>query len=406
LARSRIHNRNSPRVSHPAGAHAAAAHPVAAHPAAAHPAAAHPAAAHPAAAHPASSPRLVVIAASAGGLLALTELLSRLPADFPAAVAVVQHRGDEAPERLVELLSSATRLKVRHAHDGVVLEPGAVYICPPGMHMTTEHCARLVAGPKVRYVRPNADLMFESAARSYAARALGVVLSGCGSDAALGSLAIAQAGGVVLAQDENTCSFSGMPRNVLKTGAVDQVLAPAELADALQRWVVGRSATALLDVAQPSAAGGKAIKILLVDDHRIVLDGLRVLLEGEPDVVVVGCAEHGEAAIRMASELAPDVVVMDIRMPGLNGVEATRQILVNLPSTKVLALTAESDPRSLDGIFRAGATGCLTKHRAFGELVQAIRSIVDGKVYLSRDIAHLVVRGAISPPRSGRLAPI
>lgn len=343
-----------------------------------------------------SSPRLVVIAASAGGLSSIREVLGALPPDYPAAIALVQHRGDSAPERLVEILASATRLRVCHARDGAALEPGTVYVCPPRVHMTAEHCARLLEAPRIDFVQPNADLMFESVARSYRERALGVVLSGCGADAALGSLAIAQAGGIVLAQDERTSAFAGMPLAAVKTGAVEKVLSPLEIAEALCRWV--RAPTRVADASSPARGAASVIKVLIADDHKIVLEGLRVLLEGEPDLLVVASVEDGAAAVRMSRELSPDVVVMDIRMPGVDGVEATRQILAHAPSIRVVALSAESDTRSVDGIFRAGAAGYLTKQRAFAELVQAIRGVMQGKIYLSREIARLVARGLVAPP--------
>ena len=184
----------------------------------------------------ASSPWLVVIAASAGSLPALFEVLGPLPPDFPAAIAIVKHRGLDEPERLVELLSRQTRLRVCHAQEGAALEPGTVYVCPPGMHMTTEHCVRLLKGPKLRYVRPSADLMFESVGRAYGNRAIGVVLSGCGSDAARGSLAMAHAGAAVLAQDQSTCAFPDMPRAAVELGAVERVGTPLEISELLRHW--------------------------------------------------------------------------------------------------------------------------------------------------------------------------
>jgi two-component system chemotaxis response regulator CheB len=339
-----------------------------------------------------------MIAASAGGLVALKQLLARIPSDFPAAIAIVQHRGPEHPERLVRLLAGSTRLKVCHAHDGVILEAGTVYVCPPRLHMTAEHCARLIEGPKIRFVQPSADLALESVARTYGDRAIAVVLSGAGTDGALGSLAMMRAGGVVLAQDEHTCGFSGMPRTAQSTGAVDQVLSPAELAPALQHWAAGH-----WPAAQHGAAGEQRIKVLIVDDHRIILDGLRVLLDAEPDMTVVAAAEDGAIAVRQAREHAPDVIVMDIRMPGFDGVEATRQILACVPSAKVLALSADTATDSVNGIFRAGACGYLTKHHAFTELAVAIRSVIRGKVYLSSEVAQLVTRGFVTPPLPSRM---
>jgi two-component system, NarL family, response regulator NreC len=111
----------------------------------------------------------------------------------------------------------------------------------------------------------------------------------------------------------------------------------------------------------------------------------------------------GRAAIVAAERYKPEVVVMDIRMPGLDGVEATRQILASVPNTKIVALSADTDARSVDAILRAGATGYLSKHRAFGELVSAIRTVRENKVYLSREAAKLVTSGAVASPVMPRL---
>jgi two-component system, NarL family, invasion response regulator UvrY len=143
---------------------------------------------------------------------------------------------------------------------------------------------------------------------------------------------------------------------------------------------------------------------VLADDHKIVLDGLGVLLDGEPELALVCKAQDGATAVRAALELAPDVVVMDIRMPGIDGIAATSQILAAAPATRVIALSAESDLRSVNGMLQAGASGYLTKHRAFGELVEAIRTVMQGRIYLSREVARMVASGAVKPPtvRSSR----
>jgi two-component system chemotaxis response regulator CheB len=346
-----------------------------------------------------SSPRLVVIAASAGSLPAIMDVLEPLPSDFAAAIALVQHRGPEQPERLIELLARRTRLRVQHAQDGAALEPGTVYVCPPGVHMTTEHCVRLFDGPRLRFVRPNADLMFESVGNAYGERAIGVVLSGAGSDAALGSVAIANAGGVVIAQDLRSCEHASMPKAVLEIGSVDRLLTPVEIAAELLRLVEGLPRTERWQASiDDDRAPPPPIRVVLADDHRMVLDGLRVLLETERDVSVVSHVEDGATAISAAAELQPDVVVMDIRMPGIDGIEATRQILASAPATRIVGLSAESDRVSAAKMFAAGACGYLTKHRAYSELVQAIRTVMRGKVYLSQEIARLVASGAVAPP--------
>jgi chemotaxis response regulator CheB len=333
----------------------------------------------------------------------MRELLSRLPADFPAAIAIVSHRGAEEPERLINILSKATRLRVCHAEDGVLLQAGTVYVCPPHVHMTTEHCLRLFDGPRIRFVRPSADLMLESAARTHGDRALGVVLSGANTDAALGSLAIAQAGGLVLTQDENGCEFAEMPSGTARLG-INRTLAPSAMAEALQRWALSGAEYLPRDTPQRLAA--QKTRVLLVDDHRILLEGLRILLEGELDMQVLALADTGLSAVTLALELAPDVVVMDIRMPLLDGIEATRQILKARPATKIVALSSESEAGAINKLFAAGATGYLTKSHAFGELVQAIRSVVAGGAYLSREVARLVVAGSVTaPPPADKGAP-
>ncbi|MBK9965921.1 MAG: response regulator transcription factor [Holophagales bacterium] len=131
--------------------------------------------------------------------------------------------------------------------------------------------------------------------------------------------------------------------------------------------------------------------ILLVDDHRIVREGLRTLLGQQPDLTVVGEASDGRDAVAQACLLRPDVIVMDIAMPELNGVEATRLILAQLPAVRIVALSMYADRRFVAEILRAGALGYVLKDGAFEELALAIRTITEGKTYLSPSIAGLVV---------------
>lgn len=132
-------------------------------------------------------------------------------------------------------------------------------------------------------------------------------------------------------------------------------------------------------------------RVLLVDDHKIVRDGLRNLLAGELGMDVVGEADNGRDAVRLARELSPDVVVMDVGMTGLNGIEATRQIVSEANGPKVVALSMHAERRFVAEMLKAGATGYLPKDCAFGELAEAIRSAVAGRTYLSPAIAGEVV---------------
>jgi two-component system chemotaxis response regulator CheB len=326
---------------------------------------------------PVSSRNLVVIAASAGGFQAIRSVLSALPASFPAAFGVVQHRGDPDPERLPELLDQRTALKVRHARTGDLLEAGTVYLCPPGIHMTTEHVVRLIEGPRLDFVRPSANLMFRSAAQAYGDRAIGVVLSGSGSDGTAGCKAISEAGGMVVAQDPASSAHANMPAAALRSGRVDLVLPLDQIGAALQRLVEDSQAErggARSPSPLEGAVSPRRIEVLLVDDHRIILDGLRALLGSESDINVVAQAEDGRTAVRLAGELSPDVVVMDIALPDLNGIDATRQIKARNPRTSVVALSARVDADSATRILKAGASRYLCKDAAFPDLARAIRS--------------------------------
>ena len=133
------------------------------------------------------------------------------------------------------------------------------------------------------------------------------------------------------------------------------------------------------------------MRILIADDHRIVREGLRSLLDEQPDMQVIAEADNGRDAVERVDELAPDVVVMDVAMPQLNGIEATRRIVRGRPGTKVIALSMHADRRFTAEMLRAGAAGYLVKDSAFEELVTAIRAVVEGKVYLSPHIADVVV---------------
>ena len=135
-----------------------------------------------------------------------------------------------------------------------------------------------------------------------------------------------------------------------------------------------------------------SIRILLADDHKIMRQGLRSLLESEADMEVIAEAEDGLALLGLVQEMLPDIVIMDVAMPNLNGIEATRQIIGRAPGIKVLALSMYSDRRFITSMLSAGASGYLPKDCAFEELVQAIRAIAADQTYLSPRIADIVVK--------------
>ncbi len=148
-----------------------------------------------------------------------------------------------------------------------------------------------------------------------------------------------------------------------------------------------------------------SIRILLADDHTIIRQGLHSLLEKEPGMEVVGEAEDGRKALRLVRELVPDIIVMDISMPNLNGIDATHKIVSEFPEVKVIALSVHSNKRFVAGMLKAGASGYILKECLFDELVQAIRTVIDGGTYLSPRITGVVVDNYVehlsaTPPES------
>ena len=135
-----------------------------------------------------------------------------------------------------------------------------------------------------------------------------------------------------------------------------------------------------------------SVKILLADDHQIMRDGLRSLIEKQPGMEVVAEAENGRAAVKLTRKLRPDVIVMDINMPDLNGIDATRQIVAEFPGTKIIAFSMHTDHQFVAGALKAGVSGYLEKDSAFEELDRAIRTVVANQTYLSSKLAGSVVK--------------
>ena len=138
------------------------------------------------------------------------------------------------------------------------------------------------------------------------------------------------------------------------------------------------------------------IRLLLVDDHKIVREALCSVLEREPDIAVVGQAGDGETALALVAELMPQVVLMDIAMPGISGIEVTRQIVAEFAGVNVLALSTYFDRRIVTQMLEAGAGGFVNKAAGRDELLQGIRAVAAGKPYLCQEIASMLVK-----PRGG-----
>ncbi len=186
---------------------------------------------------------LVAIAASAGGLSAIREILSELPAAFGAAVVVVQHLNPNYQSMLASILSRQTALRVKEAEDGDVLSAGTVYVAPPNHHLVVQQdgTLSLTQSARVHFARPSADILLESVANEFRERAIAIILTGSGSDGADGVKAIKKMGGIVIVQSPETAEFPSMPEAAIQTGNADMVLPLNQIAPALTRLVVRTS---------------------------------------------------------------------------------------------------------------------------------------------------------------------
>jgi len=182
---------------------------------------------------------VVALASSAGGIAAISHILESLPAGFPAAIVVVQHLDPRHRSLMAEILRRRTPLEVVQAAEGDRIRPGTVHIAPPDRHLLVNRDGSLSLSHSelVHFVRPSADLLFESVAASYEERAIAVVLTGTGSDGSLGVGAIKKMGGTVIAQDQESAEFFGMPAAAIKSGHADFILRLDEIPLALATLV-------------------------------------------------------------------------------------------------------------------------------------------------------------------------
>jgi len=138
------------------------------------------------------------------------------------------------------------------------------------------------------------------------------------------------------------------------------------------------------------------LKIMLAEDHAILREGLRCLIGSQPDMAIIGEAKDGRAAIELAQTLKPDIIIMDVTMPDVSGIEATRQIKAQNPNIKIVALSAYDKPDFVLGMIKAGASAYLLKENLFDELLKAIQAVVQGQSYLCPEIAKVVVQAAVA----------
>jgi DNA-binding NarL/FixJ family response regulator len=144
-----------------------------------------------------------------------------------------------------------------------------------------------------------------------------------------------------------------------------------------------------------------SITVFLADDHRMVREGFRLLLETQPDIKVAGEAGNGREAVRQVAKLVPDIVLMDIEMPELNGIEATRQMCETSPSTRVIILSMYSTAQHISRAFKAGAQGYILKESAGDDMIKAVRTVHNGNIFLCNEISETIVGDYVKGHRTG-----
>jgi two-component system chemotaxis response regulator CheB len=182
---------------------------------------------------------VVAIGASAGGITALSRVLGGLPAGFPVPVLVVQHLDPRHKTVIADVLGRRTKMPVRLAREGEKAEAGVVYVAPPNRHLLVgaDGMLTLSSSELVHFVRPSADLLFESVAGSYGPRAIACVLTGTGSDGAMGASAVKSRGGTVIVEDPELAEFKNMPEAAVAAGVVDFILPLDEIAAVIRGLV-------------------------------------------------------------------------------------------------------------------------------------------------------------------------
>jgi len=139
------------------------------------------------------------------------------------------------------------------------------------------------------------------------------------------------------------------------------------------------------------------ISVLLADDHSLMREGLRSLFAGRADMTIVADAANGRTALALALKHKPDIIIMDVSMPDMNGIEATKQILAQLPTAKIIALSIHSDYRFVAGMYKAGAQGYVLKDNVFEQLLDAVKTVLAGHRYICPGLADVVVESLTAP---------
>jgi chemotaxis response regulator CheB len=316
--------------------------------------------------------KLVALGVSTGGPNAVQSVLSQLPADFPAAIVIVQHMPVGFTELFAQRLDEACDIEVKEARSGDLLLAGRALVCPGNRHMIVKRSSGgdmvvLTDDPRVNGHRPSVDVLFQSVAKEFGANGIGVLMTGMGEDGAEGLGELKRAGGLTIAQSEESCVVFGMPKAAIERGHAQRVVPLERLAQTLigqcceepepaqgqyhiRRPAVGPAGSSGLEVAGrmnlmpqfPALLRSKdrqPVRYLVVDDSVFARKNLTKMIEdfgGE----VAGEAGDGCTAITEYGRSRPDIVLMDITMPQMEGIEAVDRIVRQHPEARVVMVSS------------------------------------------------------------------
>jgi two-component system chemotaxis response regulator CheB len=306
---------------------------------------------------PTLSSKIIGIAASTGGPGSLATVLGALKNDFPCPILIVQHITIGFMKGFSEWLARETQLEVQLVEHAMRLEPGVVYLPPDDHHLEVARgSVTLSDSPPIQGCRPSADVLFTSMAKEYGERAVAVVLTGIGSDGAEGASAIRKAGGEVIAQDEETSIVFGMPRAAIERGAATHI-APLNRIPSVLAEIVGGSS----EEAQEGAFSERESvqEVLVVDDSPTMRAMIYDILAANGHRVRQ--AENGRIALEEIAQKEPDLVVLDVMMPELDGYAVCRRLREQHGYIPVLMVTAKGAAEDLVRGLEAGADDIIAK---------------------------------------------
>lgn len=352
---------------------------------------------------------LVILGASSGGPQALTSIVAKLPADFPAAIVVVQHVDAKFAPELANWLGLQAQMNVAMVRPGEMPRAGEILVAATDDHLTLTPGGKLAycVEPAQATYKPSVDVFFDAVLAQWNGPVAAVLLSGMGRDGAEAMTRLRKQGALTIAQDEASCAVFGMPRAAIELGAACHVMAPDGIAEMLVSWAYGQRATvsaslpavavavpaplpsagyepaAVYEPAAPPpvslpeelAAEGQRIRVLLVDDQLMVHEGFRRMVRDVDDFDLDFCSDPN-AALATAQGFHPTVILQDLVMPGMDGLMLLSFLRSN-PETQqipVIVLSTKEDPKIKSEAFALGASDYLVKFPDRIELLARIRA--------------------------------